>query len=184
MPSRRRKSYIEIGKLCFWTATINTWHRLLWNDAYKDIIINSWDYLSNLGKIDVFGFVIMPTHLHSIWRINDSIGKRTVQGSFLSVIAHEFRKKLLAEEGNKLQKYHVTAKNKEHEFWQRDSLPIQLHNEESAFRVLRYFHNNPLAKHWRLAKEPSEYKYSSARFYETGIRDFSFLRDLRDVSWI
>ena len=32
-----------------------------------------------------------------------------------------------------------------------------------------------------LAKNPYDYKYSSAKFYEIGIKDFSFIKDLRDA---
>ena len=56
----RRKSYMEMGEIFFWTATINQWQKLLWPDRYKDVVIDSLDYLSQAGKIDVFAFVIMP----------------------------------------------------------------------------------------------------------------------------
>ena len=62
----KRKSYMEIGEIFFWTATINNWQRLLLKDEYKNIIINSLSYLSDAGKIDIFGFVIMPNHIHLI----------------------------------------------------------------------------------------------------------------------
>ena len=80
--NNKRKSYIEIGEVFFWTATINQWQRLLGEDKYKDVIIGSLEYLSNAGKIDVFAFVIMPNHIHLIWRINELNGKETAQGSF------------------------------------------------------------------------------------------------------
>lgn len=77
-----RKSFMEIGETFFWTATINNWQNLLLPDQYKDVIINSLDYLNNTGKIDVFGFVVMPTHVHLIWRTKELNGKETAQGSF------------------------------------------------------------------------------------------------------
>src|SRR5690349_3055237 len=89
-----RKSHMEMGEIYFWTTTINNWHKLLLNDDYKEIIIGSLDYLSSAGKIDVFGFVIMPDHLHLIWRALALNGKETPQGSFLKFTAHEFRKKI------------------------------------------------------------------------------------------
>lgn len=89
-----RKSYMELGQIYFWTSTINKWQRLLQSDVYKDIIISSLAYLSDSGKIDVFAFVIMPNHLHLIWRINEYNGKETAQGSFLKYTAHEFKKML------------------------------------------------------------------------------------------
>lgn len=35
----KRKSYIEIGEVYFWTATINNWNHLLKEDKYKEVII-------------------------------------------------------------------------------------------------------------------------------------------------
>jgi hypothetical protein len=40
--SIRRKRYIEIGEIFFWTATINKWQRLLMKNKYKNVIINSF----------------------------------------------------------------------------------------------------------------------------------------------
>jgi REP element-mobilizing transposase RayT len=177
--SYRRKSYIEIGEVFFWTATINQWQKLLLQDEYKDVIINSLEYLSTAGKIDVYAFVIMPNHIHLIWKTNQMNGKETAQGSFLKFTAHEFRKMLLRE--GKLSSYKVDAGNKEHEFWQRDSLAIHLYSREVAMQKLKYIHANPLAEHWQLAKDPCEYKYSSARYYELNEKNFSFLKDLWEV---
>ena len=171
---------MEIGEIFFWTATINHWQKLLWPDRYKDIIINSLNYLSNTGAIDVFGFVIMPSHIHLIWRAIKLNGKETPQGSFLKYTAHEFRKMLFEEDKRKLLSYQVEAANKQHEFWQRDPLAIHLFSRKVAFQKLDYIHNNPLGGYWQLAKDPCEYKYSSARFYELNEGSFGFLKDLRD----
>ena len=94
----RRKSYMEIGEIFFWTATINNWQRLLMKDAYKNGIINSLTYSSEAGKIDVFGFVLMPNHIHLIWRTNEMNGKETAQGSFLKYTAHQFKKILKTDD--------------------------------------------------------------------------------------
>lgn len=177
----KRKSYIEVGEVFFWTATINQWQKLLWGDNYKDVIISSLEWLSNEGKIDVFAFVIMPNHIHLIWRTNELNGKETAQGSFLKYTAHEFRKMLLGEGWEKLSSYKVDAENKKHEFWQRDSLAIPLYSREVAFQKLKYIHNNPLAEHWQLAMHPCDYKYSSAKYYELNEKNFSFLKDLWEV---
>src|SRR6476469_1571823 len=90
-----RKSYMKIGEPYFWTATINQWQNLLLSDSYKDVIINSLDYLTNKEKIDVFAFVIMPSHFHLIWTIKALNGKESPQGSLLKYTAHEFLKMLL-----------------------------------------------------------------------------------------
>lgn len=177
----KRKSHIEIGKIFFWTATIHQWQQLLWKEEYKKIIIHSLEHLSNIGKIDVFAFVIMPNHIHLIWRINETNGKEMAQSSFLKYTAHMFKKMLHKEDKNQLKNYAVTAHNKDYQFWQRDSLAVHLYTKDIAYQKLDYIHYNPLAEHWQLAKDPCEYIYSSAKFYEMGLKDYSFLKDLREA---
>lgn len=174
----KRKSHIDTGEIYFWTATINQWQRLLQKDEYKNVIISSLQHLSDAGKIDVFAFVIMPNHIHLIWRINEPNGKESPQGSFLKFTAHTFKKMLQKEGDKKLASYKVEADNKDYEFWQRDSLAIPLFTKKVAIQKLKYIHSNPLADHWRLVKDPCEYKYSSAKYYELNEKSFSFLKDL------
>jgi REP element-mobilizing transposase RayT len=121
----------------------------------------------------------MPNHIHLIWRINEKNGKESSYGSFLKFTAHEFRRKLLESDRRFLSKFKVTAINKEYEFWQRDPLAVHLYSENVAYQKLEYIHNNPLAEHWNLAKDPIDYEFSSAAFYEGKENRFSFLKDLR-----
>ena len=176
----KRKNYIEIGEIFFWTATINKWQRLLQQDVYKNVIINSLEYLSNAGKIDVFAFVIMPNHIHLIWRINEMNGKETTQGSFLKYTAHEFKKMLNNEGGNRLTSYQVDAANKKYEFWQRDSLAVHLYTKEVAYQKLDYTHYNPCSANWQMVTDPCDYIYSTAKFYMMGEKNYAFIKDLRD----
>ncbi len=178
-PTPLRKSYMDIGAVYFFTATIHQWKPLLQNEAYCTIILNSFQFLSQKGLLDVFAFVIMPNHIHTIWRTNGRNGKETVQGSFLKYTAHEFKKLMLRTEPLLLNNFTVDAKNKKFEFWQRDSLAVHLYSPEVAYQKLEYIHLNPLAEHWQLAKDPSDYFYSSASFYERDEWRFSFLKDLR-----
>jgi hypothetical protein len=39
-------------------------------------------------------------------------------------------------------------------------------------------HETPFSGKWNLAKDYSDYYYSSARFYETGVNEFGFLKNL------
>ncbi len=41
---------------------------------------------------------------------------------------------------------------------------------------LEYAHTNPVKGLWQLAKDDISYYYSSAKFYETGVDDFGFLK--------
>jgi putative transposase len=174
-----RKSYMEIGEVFFWTATINNWQHLLKEERFKEVIVQSLNNLSERGMIDVFAFVLMPNHIHLIWRTNKMNGKETAQGSFLKFTAHIF-KKILSGNAAELLKYAVDAHNKKYEFWQRDSLAVHLYSRHVMHQKLNYIHLNPLAIHWNLASNPWEYYYSSASFYEMNEKHFDFLKDVRE----
>ncbi|MBX2896619.1 MAG: transposase [Cyclobacteriaceae bacterium] len=147
------------------------------SDTFKEIVISSLEYLSNAGKLDVFAFVIMPNHIHLIWRINEDNGKESSQGSFLKFTAHEFKKMLPQDE---LANYAVEASNKRYEFWQRDPLAIHLYSKSVAYQKLDYMHANPVSGKWQLASDPCAYKFSTARFYELDEKAFTFVKDLRE----
>jgi REP element-mobilizing transposase RayT len=176
----KRKSYLKTGEIYFWTATINKWQRLLQKALFKDVIIESLDTISSRGKLDVFAFVIMPNHIHLIWRLKEINGKESASKSFLKYTAHKFLQILTHSSPRVLENYQVNRANKNYEFWQRDSLAIPLYTRDVAIQKLEYIHDNPLADHWNLAKDPCEYKYSSARYYEMNERVFGFLKDLFD----
>ncbi len=170
-----RKSYIEFGKIYFWTATTRNWYWLLAEDSFKDIIIESLNFLTAKKLVDVFAFVIMPNHIHLIWKLNEMNGKEKPNASFLKHTAHQFKRRLAPVE---LKSYCVNASNKSHEFWQRDSLAFELYTPGVAYQKLDYIHNNPLQKVWCKFSDPCDYRYSSAAFYERGDRTFGFLRHL------
>ena len=176
---------MDYGPIYFWTATINSWRRILQSDHFKDEIVGSLKVLSDRRKIDVFGFVIMPNHMHLIWRILEPNGKERPQGSLLKFTAHQFKKMLINEAGyGVLHPYLVDAHNKLYEFWQPDPLAIPLYTRAIAFQKLTYTHHNPLAERWKLALTTEEYKYSSAKYYTTGIDDFGFLRNLHEEFYL
>ena len=67
-------------------------------------------------------------------------GKEKPHTSFLKFTAHAFKKHLQITSPGNLKLYAVDATNKEYEFWQRDSLPFELLNKETANQKLDYMH--------------------------------------------
>ncbi|NOT91414.1 transposase [Ferruginibacter sp.] len=179
METFQRKSQTALHKIYFWTATIHNWLPLLETDNNKQIIIDSIKYLSDKHLITVYAFVIMPNHIHLIWQQNELNGKETAKGSLLKYSAHLFLNQLQAEGRSNL--YEVNAANKKHEIWQRDALGIEIYSRAVAKQKLDYIHFNPVSGKWQLAKDDISYKYSSAKFYETGIDEFGFLNDIYTV---
>ncbi len=138
--SQQRKSHTSIGEIYFWTATIHKWMHLLESDLNKQLILDYRKKLSDDGLITVYGFVIMPNHIHLIWQQNKLNGKETPKGSLLKYTGHQFLKTLKAE--SKPYLYEVNAANKKHEIWQRDSLGIEIYTVKVAKQKLEYIHNN------------------------------------------
>ena len=179
MEVKQRKSYTAINKIYFWTATIHKWLPLLENDINKQIIIDTLKYLSDKRLITVYAFVIMPNHIHLIWQQNELNGKETAKGSLLKYTAYTFLKQL--KETNTTKQYEVYETNKKHEIWQRDSLGIEIYSRAVAKQKIDYIHFNPVSGKWLLAKDDLGYHYSSARFYENGIDNFGFLKNIFSV---
>ena len=175
-PVHQRKSHTAIGEIYFWTATIHKWMHLMEDDLNKKLIADYLKTLSDKGLITVYAFVIMPNHIHLIWQQNQFSGKETPKGSLLKYTGHELLKLLKAESKSHL--YEVNAANKKHEIWQRDSLGIEIYSSKVARQKLDYIHNNPVNGKWQLAKDYFSYHPSTTRFYETGVDEFGFLKNI------
>ena len=145
----------------------------------KKVILDSLLFLSEKGFITVYSFVIMPNHIHLIWKLNKMNGRELPKASFLKFTGHKLLTQLQNEKKESM--YLVEKMNKEHEIWQRDPLAVEISSLEMARQKMEYIHYNPLSGKWQLSKDDLGYYYSSARFYETGIDDFGFLYDLITV---
>lgn len=163
----------------FFTATILEWKYLLKEDEFKDIIIQSLQFLHKEKSIVVYGFVIMPNHMHMIWQIQDGFKREQVQMRFLKYTAQQMKFRLQDRKDTRLEDYKVNAKDREYQFWERNSLGVDLWSEPVFLQKLEYIHNNPVQPKWRLADYPENYKYSSARFYYDGTDEFGFLSHFR-----
>ncbi len=72
-----------------------------------------------------------------------------------------------------LKIFEVDAKDRKYQVWQRNPLSIDLWAKEVYIQKMEYIHNNPVTA--GLCSYPEQYKYSSAKFYETGEDEFGIL---------
>jgi putative transposase len=113
----------------------------------------------------------MPNHLHIIWQAKGNNNLQKIQTSFIKHTSKEFKK--LLEQDNNLQAYEVNAIDRKYNFWQRNSLNIELFTAPVFHQKLTYMHNNPVKAN--LCNFPEDYHFSSAKFYEKGIDHFGFI---------
>lgn len=159
----------------FFTATILEWKHLLKEDEFKDVIINSLLFLKEEKSIVVYGFVIMPNHIHLVWQIQDGFKRENIQMRFLKFTAQQMKFRLIDTNDSRLPDFYVNTSDRQYQFWERNALSVELWNPKVFMQKLEYIHNNPLQDKWKLAQYPEDYKYSSAKFYETGVDEFGLL---------
>ena len=123
--------------------------------------------------VEVNAFVLMSNHIHLIWQVQKGYERDAVHGNFLKFTSQTIKRDLEKNHPQVLEKFYVGAKDREYQFWERNPLSIDLCNKEVFKQKLEYIHNNPVTA--GLCATPEEYKYSSAKFYETGIDEFGFL---------
>ncbi|GAB2768668.1 hypothetical protein GCM10027275_09120 [Rhabdobacter roseus] len=178
--SKYRNSRLEMKAVYFWTDTIKDWKPLLKPDKYKEIILSSWQELVKRKLIAIYGFVIMPNHLHVVWEMNAPNGKESPYASFNKFTSHLFLKDLKANHPAVLPHFKVDDPERAHRFWQRDPLAILMDSQKKVEQKIEYMHNNPLQERWNLADRPENYYWSSAGFYETGTDAFGILTHYAD----
>ena len=159
----------------FFTATIHKWIPLLRSDGHKQIITDSLSFLSVENRCRVYGFVIMPNHIHLIWKINDKHKREDVQRDFLKYTGQQLRFSLQDDNHKSLAQFEVNLKDRKYQIWQRNALSVDLLSRKTVEQKLDYIHSNPVKGKWMLANDFVDYHYSSAAFYEEEKGSFSFL---------
>jgi REP element-mobilizing transposase RayT len=162
----------------FYTATILEWKPLLKQNKYKDVVIDSLRFLVNEKRINLYAFVIMSNHIHLIWQPLGDFTPDKIQHSLMSFTANQIKNDLQENHPQVLSHFKVEAKDRDYQFWERNSLSIDLFSEAVFIQKLDYIHWNPVKA--GLCRLPEEYYYSSAKFYECGVDDFGMLTHYKD----
>ena len=163
----------------FFTATILNWQHLLKDDACKNIIMAAVKHRVQLEQVKVYGYVIMPNHIHFLWYIDPAIDRSDFQRDFLKYVSAQLIIYLKSNGRQQdLRGHVVNAKDRKLQIWERNALSIDIYSQEVFNQKLTYIHNNPLQEKWQLARYPEEYRYSSSRFYVTGVDEFGVLSRL------
>ena len=157
----------------YFTATIHNWLPILSTNKYKNIIIQSLQYLTEHKRIQLNAFVLMSNHIHLIWQPLPGETLTSIQLSFMKYTAQKIKLALIDDSSPLLAQCLVNKKDRRYQIWKRKPLSVELHSEKVFFQKLNYIHDNPVNA--GLCQYPEEYHYSSALFYEKGIDNFTML---------
>ncbi len=117
----------------------------------------------------------MPNRIHLIWELQRLNGKEMPHASLMKYTSHKFLQLIRTDKPEMLIMYKAESGKRNHQFWKRDALPVELSSDKVFEQKMDYIHHNPVQDKWCLADEPAMYKYLSAGFYESGHDPFGFL---------
>jgi putative transposase len=164
---RKPQSNTELNELYFWTSTVNKWQHLLAGDENKMIIMDSLRWLVRGELVRIYGYVIMPNHIHLLWEQLKMNGNELPKTSFQKYTSRLLVKIIMAAND--------PAKDRLKNIWQRDPLAVRIECLKTLTQKLDYMHLNPLQPRWLLSENPADYTYSSAAYYENNRDPFSIL---------
>jgi putative transposase len=146
----------------FFTATCLNWQNLLQAEERKQIVLDSLTFLVTSKRIWLYGYVIMPNHIHILWRKQPEWLDKNVQQHFAKYTAQQFKFSLI-NNGEDISSYKSTQNDREYQFWERRPYKATMYNRIVLEQKLDYIHNNPVKA--GLCQLPEEHKYSSAGYY-------------------
>ena len=167
----------KTNKNTFYFCTLTCYN---WIPLFE--ITNLYDHISKWFKIlkskniYVVGYVIMPNHMHLILYIPGIFNNiNFIIGTGKRFMAYEIVNRLRDLKRNDLLKrleagVKITAKkrNKIHQVFQPSFDLKELETEHYILQKLNYIHRNPVSNKYNLVNDFTNFKYSSAGFYELG----------------
>lgn len=164
---RSRYKIIQEG-IYFVSSSVLGWISIFNQDCYSDILIMELKYRRDKGQIKLFGYVIMPNHIHLI------ISSEKISNIMRSIKSYTARKiiddLILKENENVLNQLKILKKKSkiqsEYQMWQEGFHPKLIISEKEFRQKLDYIHYNPVSK--GLIDEPQNWKYSSYSNYFGG----------------
>jgi REP element-mobilizing transposase RayT len=163
--SRSRYRIFEGAQPHFLTCTVVDWLPIFTRPEAVQIVLDSWRFLQEHGRMVLFGYVVMENHLHFVAKAND-LAKEVKD--FKSFTARKVID-LLGQRGEHAlldRLAFLKARHKvesQHQLWQEGSHPQQILDEGMLIQKLEYAHNNPVKRGY--VDDPAHWRYSSARNY-------------------
>lgn len=184
MTTRWRPDF-DPNNLYFVTTTAAERAHIFRQDAVRRILVDSLHYICLMNRVALYGFVIMPNHVHLVIQCPPDCPPKDWTRAFKSG-ASQLIVRMYQVEGNQRAldalRQLVTRPNKqEYKVWEDGYLAKDVLTPAFLEEKLAYVHNNPVQPHWRLADAPEEYAWSSARFYLRGEPALVPVQDAREL---
>ena len=101
--------------------------------------------------VEVNAFVIMSNHIHLIWQIQEGYERDAVQRNFLKFVSQTIKRDLEKNHPKVLERFYVGARDRQYQFWERNTLSVDLWTKEVFIQKMEYIHYNlPTGRQVRL----------------------------------
>lgn len=167
---------LKTHKVYFSTYTVSNWIKTFEDFPHAiQKILNTFSYLSQHNICEIYAFVIMPDHVHLIWKLND-ITVDEISNIFKSFTAKEILNEIQKYDSSYLENFVSERKDRKFKFWKLSCGELRIHHPDILKQKIKYIHENPLKGIYKTVDDEIEYYYSSANSYEKGNSEFSFLK--------
>jgi putative transposase len=181
MTTRWRPDF-DPEQLYFVTTTTAEHSPIFQREAVKRIVADSLHYVSLMNRVLVYGFVIMPNHVHAIIQCPPACPLKDWARAFKAGASRLIVRLCLVESNEPalatLSGLVARPNKQEWKVWEDGYLAKAVLTPTVLAQKLTYVHNNPTQPHWQLVNAPEDYAWSSARFY---LGDGAALIPVRDV---
>jgi REP element-mobilizing transposase RayT len=147
----------------FLTCTVVGWLPVFTRPETVQILLDSWQFLQDEGRLTLLGYVVLENHIHFIASAED-LPKEV--GDFKSYTARQIIDYLRERQVRTLLdglEYHKARHKSDRTFqlWQEGSHPQVIENEEVLRQKLGSIHQNPVKR--RYVSDWAHWPYSNAR---------------------
>jgi REP element-mobilizing transposase RayT len=179
----RKYKFGDSDKLYFISFAVVNWIDVFVRKEYKDILIEGWKYCQQHKGLEIYGWIIMPSHVHMIISSKENKLEDIVR-DMKSHTSTKMKKEIKNYVGESRREWMLqmmekagkeNGNNNDWQFWQQHNKPIQIMNIEMFHETLDYIHNNPVEAGF--VEKTEDWLYSSARnFYgKKGLIELSFI---------
>jgi REP element-mobilizing transposase RayT len=156
-------------KAYFLTLTVVGWIDVFTRKNHKLTVINSLKYCQKEKGLVIFGYCLMPSHLHLISRTESDFTLSDILRDFKKFTSKAIIKEIIDESESRrdwMLNYFSSAgeiDKTKYKLWQEGNHPEEINSNRFFNEKLEYIHKNPVEE--LIVERPEEYFFSSARNY-------------------
>ena len=168
--SDKYKMY-EQDKSYFLTMTVVGWIDVFTRKNHKLAIVRSLQYCQRNKGMEIFGWCLMPSHLHLIARSNGENELSDIIRDFKKYTSRKIVDQILEQPESRrewmLNQFEYAGRHlkeiKNYKFWQSGNHAEIIYSPKFFYNKLDYIHKNPVID--MIVAREEDYLFSSARNY-------------------